>query len=400
MKIAYFDCPSGISGDMILGAIVDAGLDPAKLKDFLFGLGLGGFDLRVERVVRHGISGTSVDVIIDEGHSHPFRHLHDMEEILARSGLDGKLREKSLQILRRLAEAEAKVHNIPVEQVHFHEIGAVDTIVDVVGSVWGMEAMGIEKIYASKLHTGTGFVECAHGLLPVPAPATLELLKGIPIYSTGVSGELVTPTGAAIISTLADSFGSHPPLRVEAVGYGAGKRDLEIPNFLRVTVGLEESSPIGDREPGGSEVVVECNIDDMNPEIYSFVTELLFEEGALDVFLVPVIMKKGRPGTILTVITTRDRVERIVDIILRETTTLGVRIHDVARRKAKRESISVRTEFGEVRVKVGRFAGRVVNVAPEYEDCKRVAKEQGIALKAVYDEARRLAHEMLRGNAG
>ena len=388
-RIGYFDCQSGISGDMVLGALLDAGFDITELNEGLSRLRIGGFDLKAERVTRHGISGTSVEVVLDPATPQEFRHLSDMEAILRGSDLDKGVKEKSLKILQRLAYAEAKVHGIPVEHVHFHEIGAVDTIVDVVGSVLGINAMGIEEIYASKLHVGTGTVKCAHGVLPVPAPATLELLKGVPIYSTGIQGELVTPTGAAIITTLARAFGEFPPMTVERTGYGAGKRELEIPNLLRVCIGGSAQESVDRNESPGNEVVVECNIDDMNPEIYGHVMDLLFEKGALDVFLTPVIMKKQRPGTILTVITQNEILDEIIKIVFMETTTLGVRIHQVKREKANRELISVKTRFGEVRVKVARFKDMVTNIAPEYEDCRRLAKTHGVPLKVIYDEARR-----------
>ncbi|NPV54257.1 MAG: nickel pincer cofactor biosynthesis protein LarC [Firmicutes bacterium] len=417
MKIAYFECFSGISGDMILGALVDAGLDLGELKTGLDKLKLAGpdaFELKVEKTARNGISGTSIEVITDLNPGHPraqgFRRLSDIEAVLDASDLDEATMEMSRRIFRRLAVAEAKVHNIPVDQVHFHEVGAVDTIVDVVGAVLGFRAMGVTKIYASRLHVGTGFVKCAHGMLPVPAPATLELLRGVPIYATGVQGELVTPTGAAIITTLAESFGGCPEMHLERIGYGAGKQNLDIPNLLRIYLGekvkrkradgsedrakgktgaVEALAEVTGTNDAGYEVIVECNIDDMNPEFYDHVMQVLFEKGALDVFLTPVIMKKERPGTVLTVLTCGEKLDEIARTIMMETTTLGVRIHRVMRRKAERDSISVTTRFGEARVKVARLEGQILNIAPEYEDCRKLARKHGVPLKVVYEEVKR-----------
>ncbi|HOB43756.1 MAG TPA: nickel pincer cofactor biosynthesis protein LarC [Bacillota bacterium] len=414
MMIAYFDCYSGISGDMILGALIDAGLDPDDLLSELSRLEQGGlehFDLAVSKVLRKGIGGTHVEVITaeahqkrDREHSHDHHHGHDhdtlfrnlsaIEKLLDGSGLDAEVRETSRAIFRRLAEAEALVHGIPVDRVHFHEVGAIDTVVDVVGAVAGLRIMGVERVFASPIHVGTGLVRCAHGTLPVPAPATAELLRNVPVYATGVRGELATPTGAAIITTLAESFGPIPEISIERIGYGAGRHDFEIPNLLRVLIGKTmQHYSTEDGDAACDLVTVECNIDDMNPEFYEHVMDLLLKRGALDAFVTPVLMKKGRPGHLITVLTPRAALDIVTTTLFEETTTLGVRIQEVSRRTAQREWINVSTEYGVVRVKVARFGDRLVNVAPEYEDCRKLAKEYGVPLKAVYDEVKALARE-------
>jgi len=386
MKIAYFDCFSGASGDMILGALIDAGLPLDVLKNELAKLDLDHYDLQVEKVTKKGIGGSKVKVLVDDHHHHHHRLLHHIEEIIGQSDLSDTVKTKSLAIFKRLAEAEAKVHRTTIDAIHFHEVGAVDAIIDVVGAVAGLAALGIEKIYCSALHVGTGTVECAHGTLPVPAPATAELIRGKPVYSTGVKGELLTPTGAAILTTLAAEFGPMPSMTLETAGYGAGNADIAIPNLLRIAIGntAEEVKGLESERVA----VIETGIDDMNPQIYDYLIEKMLQMGVLDVFLVPLQMKKNRPGTLLTVLCGMEMVEQITDFLISETTTIGLRWRIDHRMKAHREIRTVKTPYGDIRLKVAKIGERTVNVSPEYEDCKRVALEKNIHLKKVMEAAR------------
>lgn len=389
MRVAYFDCFSGVSGDMILGALIDAGLDLGVLESELDKLKVSGYRIRAERAIRKGISGTkfSVDVIEQKAE----RRLEDILEIIDQSDLDTDVKELSKEVFEQLAIIEAKIHCKNIEDVHFHEVGALDSVIDVVGSLIGIKRLGIEAVYSSKVHVGTGFVRCQHGILPVPAPATLELLKGIPIYSTGIKAELVTPTGAAILKTLSKSFGVMPEMEVKRIGYGAGSRDLEIPNLLRVYIGEVKKEEYQQDKA----ILVQTNIDDMNPEFFDYVTEKLLKKGALDVFMTPVFMKKNRPGTMLSVLTEVDRLDEILSTIFTETTTLGVRILPLERRKLSREIFSVTTPFGEVKVKIGKIGNRIKNIAPEYDDCKKIAAKQGVPLKDIYDQAKQAAQKAI-----
>ncbi|MCK4428120.1 MAG: nickel pincer cofactor biosynthesis protein LarC [candidate division Zixibacteria bacterium] len=388
MKIAYFDCFSGISGDMILGALVDAGLDSKELESELGKLKISGFKLRMEKTIRKGISGTKFSVDINEHRVE--RHLKDIIEIVDQSDLGDEVKNLSKKIFKELATVEAKIHNKSIEEIHFHEVGGLDSIIDVIGSVIGIKKLGIEAVYSSKVHVGTGFVECEHGTIPVPAPATLELLKGMPIYSRGIQAELVTPTGACILKTLSKSFGVMPEMKVGEIGYGAGSRGLEIPNLLRVYIG--ETNP---REYEKDEVIlIETNLDNMSPELFDYTCEMLLKQGVLDVFMTPIFMKKTRPATMLSVLATPDKLEEALSIIFTETTTLGVRIQGLERKKLERGIISVKTRFGEIKVKVSKIGKQIKNIAPEYEDCKKIAIKQQIPLKDVYDEARRAAQKM------
>ncbi len=384
-RIAYFDCFSGISGNMILGALLDLGLPQAELEADLAKLPLDGYRLQVTPVSKHGLGGTYVDVEVSEQGVE--RHLADVLALIDASTLPDVVKERSRRIFERLAQAEARVHRRPVESVHFHEVGAVDAIVDIVGAVAGLERLGVEKLWCSPLNVGSGFVRASHGVLPVPAPATAELLKGAPTYSRHAERELVTPTGAAVVSTLAQGFGTLPPMTVQAVGYGAGKADLPLPNLLRVMVG--EASGAGDGHLSDWVTVLETNLDDMNPQFFDYVLERLLGAGALDVYCTPVHMKKNRPGTVLTIISPPGRAEELLGIVFRETTTLGVRMQEMPRRCLERALYPVETPFGVVRVKVARQGDQVLNVAPEYEDCKRAALQHGVALQAVYDVARK-----------
>ncbi len=392
MKIAYFDCFSGVSGDMILGALVDAGLEVSELEAELSQLPVRGFRLQAEKTTRRGISGTKLSVITEEHRTE--RHLPDINEIIDRSALSDDIKNTSKRVFMELASVEARIHQKTVDEVHFHEISALDSIVDVVGSLLGLRKLGLGAVYASRIHVGTGFVECRHGTLPVPAPATLELLKGVPVYSKGIESELATPTGVAILKSVAKGFGPMPDMTVDRIGYGAGSRELEIPNLLRICIG----ETCQDRYAGDEVLLLETNIDDMNPEFFGHVSERLLTQGALDVFMTPIYMKKNRPATLLSVLTAKEKLDGVLSTVFSETTTLGVRIHSVDRRVLARETISVKTTLGDIRVKVGRIGGEVKTMAPEYEDCREIAARQGVPLKDVYESAKAACREaLLRG---
>jgi len=383
MKVAYFDCPAGASGDMILGALVDAGLPLAALESALAGLGVSGWRLAARVVEKGGLRGTKVEVETDPAVR--FDRLEAMLAQLDKGRLAPAARERVEAILRRLAEAEARVHRVPVEAVHFHEVGSLDTLVDVVGAVAGLEALGVEAVYVSALPLGGGTVEVAHGRLPVPAPATAELLKGFPVYDNGIAAELVTPTGAAILTTLARGAGRAPAMRLEAVGWGAGTRDLPIPNLLRVMLGSAEG-------PEGIEVetvaALETTIDDMSPQLYEPLLERLLEAGALDVFLTPVIMKRSRPGVVLTVLAPPERTDELANLLFRETTSIGVRWSELRRARLPRELVRLPTAFGPVTVKLARLGGRVVTLTPEFEECRRIARERSLPVRDVVEQVR------------
>ena len=382
MTLAYFDCFSGISADMTLGALVDAGLPLDVLRSELAKLNLAGYTLSSEKVRRSGLSATKVHVVLDEKEQ-PARHLADISRVINGSSLSPVIKQKSLAIFERLADVEAKVHGTTPDKVHFHEVGAVDALVDIVGSVIGLEHLGITEIIGSPVNVGTGTVHTAHGKLPVPAPATAELLRGIPLYSSSIAFELTTPTGAAIISTLADSFGPLPQLVVRRIACGAGNKDFPgQPNVLRLFVG--ESAPAYDEDRA---VLIETNIDDMNPQIYDHLIDRLLQAGALDAYLAPLVMKKGRPGILLSALSAKENADVLLDIIFRETTSIGVRFQEVGRKKLSRELQDVRTPYGVVRVKVSRRGDEVLTVTPEYEDCRRIARERQVPLKTVMEEA-------------
>lgn len=388
MRIAYFDCFSGASGDMILGALLDAGLSVERLKEELAKLRLSHYDVRVEKVVKKGIGGSQAIVVVDDyhHHRHHHRHLHHIQETIQNSDLDDAIKRKSLEVFRRLAEAEAKVHGTTVDHIHFHEVGAMDAIIDVVGGIAGLAAMGIERVFCSPLHVGTGTVVCAHGTLPVPAPATAELIKGKPSYSTGVVGEFLTPTGAAILTTISSEFGPMPAMTLEQIGYGAGTSDPVIPNLLRILIGEARDELRGYEKEHIA--VLETNIDDMNPQMYDYLLGKLLDAGALDVFLTPVQMKKNRPGTLITVTCQPHMVERFTELLLKETTTIGLRWRLDNRLKARRTIREVETPYGKIRCKVAELDGGIVNIAPEYEDCKRAALENNIPLKEIMEKVR------------
>ncbi len=398
--IAYFDCIGGIAGDMTLGALVDAGMPMEILQVSIDQLHLNGLSVKSEVVKKNGFGATKVNVLANDCGGG--RGYHEIRKIIEASDIPMGIQEKSLQIFHRLAEAESRIHRMKIEEVHFHEVGAMDAIVDIVGSVAGLEWFGVTQVVGSSLPVGTGLIDSAHGRQPVPAPATLELIKDVPIRGTSIEAELVTPTGAAILTTLADEFGPIPAMREKAVGYGAGTRDLEVPNVLRLLVG-EPLGTVGgelnDNETVERLMMVEANIDDMNPEFYEYVAEILFAQGALDVFWTAVGMKKFRPGTLLSVLCREEGRDVVTRTILRETTTLGARWFSVDRLATGRSEIVVATPFGEVKVKVSSVGESTGSPSPEYEDCRRLAKEKKIPLWRIYHEALIAAKVALnRGN--
>jgi len=390
VRSLYFDCFSGISGDMIIGSLLDAGLEFQELREGLLLLPLKGYDLRAEKTMRRHLGATSFFVDVSEPQSED-RRLHQIVELLEASKLPDKIVEKAKKIFAFLADTEAAIHATTPENIHFHEVGAVDSIVDVVGTLIGLDKLGIDEVHSSPVNVGGGFVECKHGVLPVPAPATLKLLEGVPIYSRGPEAELVTPTGAVLLRTLAKSFGRLPPQKVLFHGYGAGKADFsEWPNLLRVVIGEPAEAYLSD-----DITVINTSIDDMNPENFEYLLELLFEQGALDAYLTPIQAKKTRPGTLLTVLCEHAATAAMVSILFSESTTFGVRYHREARLKLVRTIIEVATDWGEVGVKVGTGGGDLLTVSPEFEDCRRIARASKVPLKRVYDAARDAAMRKL-----
>ena len=391
MKVAYFDCHSGISGDMILGALVDTGVKLQTIRKGLASLDLKGYELKSRRVKRGLFWGTKIDVVLSsKAHTHS-RTFTDIEKLLKRSKLPKQIIEDSIEIFLRLGKAEAKVHRTKLDKVHFHEVGAVDSIVDIVGGVIAMHELGIDQILASPLNTGEGTVECEHGILPVPAPATLELLKGIPCYSSGVPYELTTPSGAAMIGFWAEAFQSLSLMKIQKSGYGAGSHVIQShANLLRVIVGEAEGK--------GSDkiVLIETNIDDMNPEFYDHIMEQLFAAGALDVFYTPVMMKKSRPAVKISVLAPPVKREAVSHILLTETSTFGIRFSEMDRIILDRQSLEVQTPYGKVAVKVGSLAGQMMHFSPEYENCKQIARKKKIPVKTVYDAAFQSAEKKLK----
>jgi uncharacterized protein (TIGR00299 family) protein len=445
MRIAYLECFSGMSGDMFLGALVDAGVSPQTLERTVAALKVGA-RLEFSRVVRSGISATKVDVWVDgekdkpreeawerhgqhshehSGHEHtqdhhehehqgrthshagetrtvpalslpkgvPAPHEHsrgltEIRKIISAAGISASAKKIAVAIFEALGAAEAKIHNTAIESVHFHEVGAVDAMVDIVCAAVAAEALGADEIICSPLNVGGGTVKCAHGTFPVPAPATVELLKDVPVYSSGLQAELVTPTGAAIVKTLASRFAEFPEMRIEKSGYGAGTRDFPgHPNVVRITVGEAASNSLAAKTASETITVLEANLDDLNPQVFGYVMDCLFEEGALDAFAMPVQMKKNRPGTLLTVLCKPEDAGKLTQIIFTETTTLGVRRRDEMRQTLARRWEKVNTAWGEVRIKIASMNGTVTNYAPEYEDCRRIAAEHHVPLKAVMGEA-------------
>jgi pyridinium-3,5-bisthiocarboxylic acid mononucleotide nickel chelatase len=441
MRIAYLECFSGMSGDMFLGALIDAGVPPRLLEETVAALDVGA-RLEISRVVRSGISATKVDVWMDSekdlpreecgakqnvarapahGHHHdhehehrhdhehasetegsragapaPHTHSHDhgrglteIREIIGKAPISETAKKTAIAIFEALGMAEANIHATSIEKVHFHEVGAVDAMVDIVCASVGAEALGVDEIVCSPLNVGGGSVKCAHGTFPVPAPATVELLKDAPVYSSGVQAELVTPTGAAIVKTLAKRFAAFPEMTIAKSGYGAGSREFPgLPNVVRLTLG-ESASTLAAKTASEIVTVLEANLDDLNPQVYGYVMDRLLEEGALDAFGMPVQMKKNRPGMLLTVLCKPEDASNLTQLIFTETTTLGVRRRDEMRQTLARRWENVSTQWGEVRIKIASMNGTVTNYAPEYEDCRRIAVEQHLPLKTVIQEATR-----------
>jgi hypothetical protein len=442
MRIAYLECFSGISGDMLLGALLHAGVPEALLQRTVAALNIGA-ELRISRVDRSGISSTKVDVLVDgksaeshthshdseNGHTHSHHHNHDhphsrdnqhphvetqhaasppraepndqlphhhshgrslstIGEIIMKTELPGPARETAIRAFELLGEAEAGIHNVPIESIHFHEVGAVDAIVDVVCAAVGCHALGVDQFVCSPLNVGGGSVKCAHGEFPVPAPATLALLKGATVYSSGINVELVTPTGAALIRALGCRFSDFPRMSVESIGYGAGSRNPSgHPNVLRLSIGeVVEATKPADIESGQEVTVLETTIDDLSPQVMGYVTERLLAEGALDVFLLPAQMKKNRPGSLLTVLCEEDKAAVMRSILFRETSTIGIRSRRERRDCLERTLVPAQTQWGLVRVKESRLNGTVTNFAPEYEDCRRIAESHSVPLKQVQQE--------------
>ena len=467
MKILYYDCFSGISGDMNLGAMLDLGVDKEYLIDELSKLKLEGYEIKVSRDVRKGIEGTKVDVVLDGHHhehshvqgtfehhhehphsdmqgahehehehihndehehvhehiheyeevghshihieennvSHEHRNLKDINDIIESSELNSKVKELSKKMFMKVAEAEAKVHGKALYEVHFHEVGAVDSIVDIVGAAICLDKLNVDKIMSSSVELGGGFVKCAHGLIPVPAPATVEILRGIPVKLGAVPFETTTPTGAAILAANVCEFKDDNNFIINKIGYGIGNRDTKIPNVLRVMLVEEINKPINDKiEPEErlktllglktecdnetAQEIIECNIDDMNSELYEYVIEKLFDEGALDVYLTPIIMKKGRPSVKISVLCTIDKVEKVKEVLFRETTTLGTRSYEVRKTMLQRKFVKVNTSYGEITVKEAYYKGEKIKSKLEYEECKKIAQSTGMSISEVNEKIR------------
>lgn len=406
MKILYFDCFSGISGDMTLGALLDLGIDHGQFLSELEKLHLPGYRMTIGKAVKSGITGTDVQVDLchaheeqhehHEAHAHAHEHAHrhhhhhahdarnlaDIEALIDRSSLKQSIKDFSKVVFREIAQAEAKVHGKDISEVHFHEVGAVDSIVDIVGAAICLDMLGVEKVYSSALHDGQGFIECQHGRIPVPVPAVAQMLigSGIPLVTEAVDTELVTPTGMGIIKCLAADFGAMPDMKISGVGYGMGKRETGRLNALRVFMGTVSDD---EDQPAKEVAVLETNIDDMSAELLGFTMEKLLENGALDVFFAPVYMKKNRPGILLTVLAEKQNEKKLVDLILKETTTLGVRRTLAQRYCMERRTVKVETGHGEVRIKIAETDG-IRKYSPEYEDCRDIAQKAGIPLREVY----------------
>lgn len=394
MKILYFDCFSGISGDMAVGALLDAGADEKVLLEGLKQLKADGYRISIEKKLKNGISGTDFSVLLEDQHNHEHvhRNMGDIERIINDSGLNERVRKLSIRMFRLVAEAEGRIHGKPAEEVHFHEVGAIDSIIDIVGTAICIDNLAADRIVFSSLPLSKGFVKCQDGVFPLPAPATLEILKGVPVYFTDVNFELVTPTGAAIAKGLADEFGIEGELEAERIGYGIGKREYEIPNLLRVVL----FNTCG--EKSDKVVEIETNIDDMTAEQMGSAVEKLFSEGALDVFFTPVFMKKNRPGTKLTVLCPPEKKDALVRMMLTHTSTFGVRISYMERSVLDRETAAIDTEFGIIRCKVGKLDGKILKYSPEYEDCKAASEKYGRPVADIYNEAISKAGAALAAN--
>lgn len=380
MKIAYFDCFSGVAGDMIIGALLDAGLPFDKFESEIGKLGLTGYKLKSERVTKNNIAGTKFTVVLTE--KQPYRNPKEIMAIIENSGLDEDIKLKSIKIFNRLAEAEATAHGEPLESVHFHEVGAVDAIIDICGTVIGLKMMGIEKIFSSPVSLGTGSIKTEHGLMPVPSPATAELTRNIPVRLTGIESELTTPTGAAILTTLAN-FSKPELLTVEKQGYGAGSRDLPgLPNLLRVFVG-----EIGDKFESDRITVMETNLDRATPEMIGQLIDDIMAAGALDVFITPILMKKNRPAHLLTLLCESDKKDKLAKMVFARGLTLGIRVRETSRMKLKRRELKISTSGGEVVVKLGSFDGTSI-ILPEFDDMTEAMRQSGKSYDDIYFEIR------------
>jgi len=389
VKIAYFDCFSGISGDMCLGALINAGVPLQKLERELKKIPVTGYRLALRKVQRASLSAIKIDVIEQQQQQHgrpqtPIRTLGDLIKIIQKSSLPPEIKQKGLEIFTKLFQVEAKVHGIPVQKVHLHELSAVDSIVDIFGTLIGLDILSIDKVFSSPINLGSGFVETQHGTLPVPAPAVAEILRDVPVYSKGMKYELTTPTGAILIKELVSKYGDMPLMETTASGIGAGSRnESRWPNVLRVFIGNLLAIEASVDKAGGSYeavTVIETNIDDMNPQLFEYVMEKLFRAGALDVFLTQILMKKGRPGIKLSVLCKKEQRNPLITIIMKETSTIGVRFHEVKRIALERTIKKMDTEFGRMRIKFSRLGDEIMKITPEYEDCKKIARKRGIPL--------------------
>ncbi|MBA3784877.1 MAG: nickel pincer cofactor biosynthesis protein LarC [Acidobacteria bacterium] len=397
MKTLYFDCFAGASGNMILGALVALGVEENELIEQIKLLGAADFEIEFKTVDKSGIAAVHADVKVPHEHAH--RHLSTIEKIINDSRLSDKIKRRAIEIFTRLAEAEAKVHGISIEKVHFHEVGAMDAIIDVVGACVGFEILGVEKFVCSRIHVGSGFAKMAHGTFPIPPPAVAELLKDIPIYSTEIEGELITPTGAAIISTVCNSYGPIPEMRTERIAYGAGTREYQdFPNVLRLMIGEVQSSKFkvqSNLQTDNRQLItdnlllIETNIDDLSPEILGLVMEKAFEIGALDCWFTAIQMKKNRPATKLSILCKSDEKEKFLELIFKETTTLGVRVSFVERNCLPREIVRVETKFGAIDVKVAKSGEKIMNAKPEFEQVKEIANKAGVSVRRIVEEIER-----------
>jgi uncharacterized protein (TIGR00299 family) protein len=399
MKTLYFDCFAGASGNMILGALVGLGVDEKELIEQIKLLDIADFEIEFTTKDKSGISAIHAEVKVPDEHTH--RHLRTIEKIINDSRLSNPVKERALKIFTNLAEAEAKIHGIDIGKVHFHEVGAMDAIIDVVGACIGFELLGIEKFVCSKIHVGSGFAKMAHGKYPIPPPAVAELLKNVPVYSTEIEGELITPTGAAIIATVCDRFGQIPEMTLEKTAYGAGTREYkDFPNALRLILGevFNAKTPrredakefyAKDQRPKTEDqnlLLIETNLDDVSPEILGFVMEKAFETGALDCWFTPIQMKKNRPATLVSILCQTSEKEKFITLLVRETPTLGVRVRETERICLDREITKIKTKFGEIPVKIARFDGKIVNVKPEFEILKEIARRENLPLREVEAE--------------
>jgi len=384
MKILYYDCFAGISGDMNLGALIDLGVEPDDLKNELEKLNIEGFHLEIKKDQRRGITGTKAEVIIENPDNEKHRHLRHVEEIVNNSSLPEHVKSNALKIFNLVAVAEAKVHDIPIQKVHFHEVGALDSIADIVGAAICLDYLKVDKVMAAPIQLGGGTVKCAHGIMPVPAPATTEIVKDVPVKTGLVNHEATTPTGAAILVATVDEFTDKIDLSISKTGYGIGNRDSEVPNVLRVHL-LESSDAVQDVETENA-IVLESNIDDMNPEHYDFILNQLFKAGASDAWLVPMVMKKSRPAVQLAVLCKEQLAEKLKDIIFTHSTSIGIREYRVKKNMLRREEKTVETAYGKVRVKESFYNGKLVHSKPEFDDCKKLAELHEVSLSEIENE--------------